>query len=203
MYVLALTGGLGSGKSTTADVFADRGAVVIDLDTIGHVLLDQAAVVRDRIITAFGEQVVDADGRIDRTKLAAAAFASEEATQQLNAIMHPAILATVAGALDTLALQGEQPPAVVLMIPLLVESPLFLEPVDAVLTISAHEETRIDRAVARGMSREDAVSRIARQAGDGERREIADYVIENDGDLEEFRAAIAEFWDTEIAPREV
>ena len=202
MYVLALTGGLGSGKSTAADVFADRGAVVIDLDTIGHVLLEQAAVVQDRIVAAFGEQVVGADGRIDRTALAAAAFASEETTQQLNAIMHPAILATVAGALDTLALQGEQPPAVVLVIPLLVESPLFLEPVDAVLTISAHEETRIDRAVARGMSREDAVNRIARQAGDGERREIADYVIENDGDLEEFQTAIAEFWDTEIAPRE-
>ena len=202
MYVLALTGGLGSGKSTAADVFADRGAVVIDLDTIGHVLLEQAAVVQDRIVAAFGEQVVGADGRIDRTALAAAAFASEEMTQQLNAIMHPAILATVAGALDTLALQGEQPSAVVLVIPLLVESPLFLEPVDAVLTISAHEETQIDRAVARGMSREDAVNRIARQAGDGERREIADYVIENDGDLEEFQIAIAEFWDTEIAPRE-
>ncbi|MBN2247386.1 MAG: dephospho-CoA kinase [Coriobacteriia bacterium] len=203
MYVLALTGGIGSGKSTAAEVFADRGAVVIDLDTIGHVLLEQAAVVQDRVVAAFGEQIVGADGRIDRTALAAAAFASEEATQQLNAIMHPAILATVAGALDTLALQGEQPQAVVLVIPLLVESPLFLEPVDAVLTISAHEETRIERAIARGMSREDTENRIARQAGDGERREIADYVIENDGDLDEFRAAIAAFWDTEIAPREV
>ena len=203
MYVLALTGGLGSGKSTAAEVLAERGAIVIDLDTIGHVLLEQSAAVQDRVVAAFGEQVVDTDGRIDRAALAVAAFGSAETTLQLNAIMHPAILATVAGALDTLALQGEPPPAVVLMIPLLVESPLFLEPVDAVLTISAHEETRIERAVARGMTREDAQNRIARQAGDGERRDIADYVIENDGDLDEFRATIAEFWDTEIAPREV
>jgi len=116
--------------------------------------------------------------------------------------MHPAILAAVAGALDTLALQGEQPPAVVLVIPLLVESPLFLEPVDAVLAISANEDVRIERAMARGVSREDAENRLARQASDGERREIADYVIENDGDIESFQAAIGEFWDTEIAPRE-
>lgn len=202
MYVLALTGGLGSGKSTAAEVLAKRGAIVIDLDDIGRTLLEQSAVVRDRIVEAFGEQVVSDDGHIDRSALAAAAFSSEDTTLQLNEIMHPAILATVAGALDTLALQGDQPRAVVLVVPLLVESPLFLEPVDAVLAISANEDVRIDRAVARGISREDAENRIARQAGDAERRDIADYVIENDGDVDEFRAAIAEFWDTEIAPRE-
>ncbi len=202
MYVLALTGGLGSGKSTAAQVFAGRGAVVIDLDEIGRTLLEQAPAVRERIVEGFGEGILDADSRVDRTALAAVAFATEEGTARLNAIMHPAILAVVAGALDTLALQGEQPPAVVLVVPLLVESPLFLEPVDAVLTISANEDLRIERAVARGMSREDAENRLARQAGDGERREIADYVIENDGDIESFQAAIGEFWDTEIAPRE-
>jgi dephospho-CoA kinase len=115
--------------------------------------------------------------------------------------MHPAILAAVAGALDTLALQGEPPQAVVLVVPLLAESPLFLEPVDAVLAISADEETRIGRVLARGMQREDAENRLARQAGDAERREIADYVIDNEGSLEEFRAIVAEFWDAEIAPR--
>lgn len=203
MYVLALTGGLGSGKSTAAQVFAERGAVVIDLDEIGRTLLVQAAAVRKRVVEAFGADILGADGLVDRTALAAVAFATEEGTARLNAIMHPAILAAVAGALDTLALQGEQPPAVVLVIPLLVESPLFLEPVDAVLSISAPEETRIERAVARGMSREDAERRIARQAGDGDRREIADYVIENDDDLEAFRQHVTDFWDAEIAPREV
>ncbi len=203
MYVLALTGGLGSGKSTAAQVFAELGAVVIDLDEVAKVLLDEAPAVRDRVVGAFGDAIVGADGRIDRVALAASAFASDSATQRLNAITHPAILAAVAGALDALALQGEPPRMVVLVVPLLAESPLFLEPVDAVLAISANEETRIERAVARGMSQEDAERRIARQTGDAERREIADYVIENDGDRESFRADVRAFWENEIISREI
>lgn len=203
MYVLALTGGLGSGKSTAAQVFAELGAVVIDLDEVAKVLLDEVPAVRDRVVQEFGSGVVGADGRIDRGALASSAFASEDATQALNAIVHPAVLAAVAGALDTLALQGEPPRMVVLVVPLLAESPLFLEPVDAVLAISANEETRIERAVARGMSQEDAERRIARQAGDAERRAIADYVIENDDDLESFRSDVRAFWENEIVPREM
>lgn len=201
MFVLALTGGLGSGKSTAAQVFAERGAVVIDCDTVATTLLDEAPAVRERVIEAFGPGIVGTDGRIDRAALADVAFASAEATARLEAIVHPAVLAAVAGALDALALQGDPPRVVVLVVPLLAESPLFLEPVDAVLAISATEEVRLERAVARGMSLEDAERRIARQAGDAERREIADYVIENDGDLESFRAAIIEFWETELEHR--
>lgn len=203
MYVLALTGGLGSGKSTAAEVLAEVGAVVIDLDEVAKALLDETPAVRERIVEAFGAGVVGPDGRIDRAALAAVAFATEEATLRLNDIVHPAVLAAVAGALDALALQGEPPRMVVLVVPLLAESPLFLELVDAVLAISANEETRIERAVARGMSQEDAERRIARQAGDAERREIADYVIENDGSLESFRSEVRAFWENEIAPREM
>lgn len=203
MYVLALTGGLGSGKSTAAEVFAEVGAVVIDLDEVAKVLLDEAPAVHQRIVEAFGTGVVGPDGRIDRAALAGVAFATEEATLRLNDIVHPAVLAAVAGALDALALQGEPPRMVVLVVPLLAESPLFLEPVDAVLAISANEETRVERAVARGMSQEDAERRIARQAGDAERREIADYVIENDGSLESFRSDVRAFWENEIASREM
>ncbi len=201
MYVLALTGGLGSGKSTAAAVFAERGALVIDLDDVAKTLLDEVPAVRDRVVAAFGEGVAGSNGRIDHTALAAAAFASEEATARLNAVVHPAVFTATAGALDALALQADAPRTVVLVIPLLAESPLFLEPVDAVLAISAHEDTRIERAVARGMSQEDAESRIARQAGDAERREIADYVIENDGGLDEFKHDVIAFWENEIDSR--
>ena len=201
MYVLALTGGLGSGKSTAAEFFAQRGALVIDLDVIAKTLLDEVPAVRDRVAEAFGTAVLGIDGRIDHRALAAAAFASEEATARLNAIVHPAVLTAVAGALDALALQTDAPRVVVLVIPLLAESPLFLEPLDSVLAISAAEDLRIERAVERGMSREDAENRVARQAGDAERREIADYVIENDGTLDEFRADVRAFWENEIEPR--
>jgi dephospho-CoA kinase len=202
MYILALTGGLGSGKSTAAELFAEYGAVVIDLDDVAKTLIDEVPAVRDRVVAAFGEEVLGPDGRLDKQALAHAAFATTERTAELDAIVHPAVLAAVSGALDTLALQGEPPRVVVLVIPLLAESPLFLEPIDAVLAISAHEDVRIERAIARGMSREDAERRIARQVGDAERREIADYVIENDGDLDTFRRRIAEFWESEIEPRE-
>lgn len=203
MYILAVTGGLGSGKSTAAELFEQLGAVVIDLDDVSKTLVDEVPVVRERLADAFGPGVLTAEGKIDRRKLADVAFASAESAARLDAIVHPAVLAAVAGALDTLALQGDPPRVVVLVIPLLAESPLFLEPVDAVLAISAPEDVRIERAVERGMSREDAERRIARQAGDGERRDIADYVIENDSDVESFRRAIIEFWETEIAPREM
>jgi dephospho-CoA kinase len=203
MYVLALTGGLGSGKSTAAQLLAERGAVVIDCDDVAKTLLDEAPAVRDRVVSAFGEDIVGADGRIDRQRLADAAFASPGATAQLEAIVHPAVLAAVAGALDTLALQGEPPRLVVLVIPLLAESPLFLEMVDAVLAISAPEDVRLERVIARGLMLDDAERRIARQVGDAERRDIADYVIENDADLESFRSAIIEFWESELQFRGV
>ena len=202
MYILALTGGLGSGKSTAAETLEQLGAIVIDLDDVAKTLLDEMPVVRDRVVEAFGRSIVGPDGRIDKQALAAAAFASVDQAAKLEAIVHPAVLAAVSGALDTLALQGEPPRVVVLVIPLLAESPLFLEPIDAVLAISAPEDVRIERAVERGMSREDAEARIARQVGDAERRDIADYVIDNDGDLEEFRRDIVDFWETEIEPRE-
>ncbi|MBN1192656.1 MAG: dephospho-CoA kinase [Coriobacteriia bacterium] len=202
MYVLALTGGLGSGKSTAAELFADRGATVVDLDDVAKALLDELPAVRNRVVEVFGTKVLAPDGRIDRAALASEAFASEDATERLDAIVHPAVLAAVAGALDTLATHGDAPAVVVLVVPLLAESPLFLELVDAVLAISALEEARIERAVARGMAREEAERRIARQAGDSERREIADYVIENDGDLETFKQDVIDFWDSEFASRE-
>lgn len=203
MHVLAITGGLGAGKSTAAELFEDRGAIVIDCDRVAKTLLDESSAVRDRVIDAFGPEVATADGRVDHAKLAAVAFATPEAAARLDAIVHPAVVAAVAGALDTLALQGEPPRVVVLVVPLLAEAPGLLELVDAVVAISASEDVRLERAIARGMNEHDAENRIARQASDSERAEIADYVIDNDGDLAEFRAVLNAFWENEIASREL
>jgi len=203
MFVLALTGGLGSGKSTAAEVLAQRGAVVIDTDTIARHLLDDLDSLKRRVVAEFGESVMRADGTIDRAALADAAFATEHGIHALEALVHPAVHAVVVGALDALAAQVQPPLAVVLVIPLLAETPAFLELVDAVLAISAPEDVRVARAIKRGVSAEDVRRRIARQAGDGERREIADYVIENDGDVDAFKAAVDGFWDAEVAHREL
>lgn len=201
MYVLALTGGLAAGKSTATRVFAERGALVIDTDDVAKGLLDEVPVVKERVVAAFGDGVLAPDGRVDRAALARAAFATPEGTMRLNAIVHPAVGAAVAGALDALSTSNNTPPVVVLVVPLLAESPQLLELVDAVLAISSAEDVRIERAVARGMTYEDADNRVARQAGDAERREIADYVIENDSSLDEFHAALVDFWEAEIARR--
>ncbi|MDO9557741.1 MAG: dephospho-CoA kinase [Coriobacteriia bacterium] len=201
MYVLAVTGGIGSGKSVAAQVLAERGAVVIDLDSIAKELLEPEMPVFRHIINVFGDGVLGADGRIDPAALADAAFASDEAARALNMIVHPAVYAVISGALDALAAQAEPPRLVVLDIPLLVEAPLFLELVDGVLAISASEDARISRCLARGMAEEDVHRRIERQAGDAERRGIADHVIENDGDLTVFKQDVAHFFEVEVGSR--
>ena len=201
MHVLAVTGGLGAGKSTAAEVFAAKGAVVLDLDEIAKSLLDEIPAVHDRVHAVFGDAIVGADGRIDRAKLAEVAFRDPGSARQLDEIVHPAVLAAVAGALDALAAESD-PPVVVVVVPLLAEAPAFLELVDAVLVVSSDEEARLERALARGMHLEDAERRLALQVGDAERRLIADYVIENDATIEEFRDSLVRFWETEVAVRE-
>lgn len=201
MYVLALTGGIGSGKSVAAEVLKERGAVVIDLDDIAKGLLEPKMPVHAMVVDAFGRDILDADGRIDVRALADAAFASGESTRRLNAIVHPAVYAAAAGALDALALQAEPPRVVVLVVPLLAEAPAFIDLADAVLDISADEERCIERCVARGMDEDDVRRRAAQQVGDAERRSISDHVIENDASLAAFRSELNRFWDAEVSLR--
>lgn len=201
MFVLAVTGGIGSGKSTASALFAARGAVVLDLDTIAKGVLEPGMPVFDLVVAEFGPEVLGADGRISNSALAEAAFQSPGDARRLDAIVHPAVHLAVAGALDALMLQDNAPRVVVLDVPLLAEAPEFLDLVDAVLVVSTHEDARLDRLVARGMPGNEAERRMACQASDAERRGIADYVIENDGPEVSFRAALADFWDEEVAPR--
>ncbi len=201
MFVLAITGGIGSGKSTASALFAARGAVVLDLDAIAKGLLEPGMPVFDLVVAEFGPGIVGADGRISHAALAAAAFASPADARRLDAIVHPAVHFAVAGALDALMLQDNAPRVVVLDVPLLAEAPEFLDLVDVVLVISTHEDARLDRLVARGMPENEAEQRMACQVSDAQRRDIADYVIENDSSEVSFRAALADFWDSEVAPR--
>lgn len=201
MYVLAITGGIGAGKSTAARFFAERGAVVIDADDLAKGLLKPGSPLVEPLVSAFGEGVRTADGGVEPAALAEAAFATPETAERLNAIVHPAVYAALAGALDALAVQAKPPRLVVVDVPLLYEAPRFLDLFDAVLAISASEDTRLERAVARGMSAEDAERRMACQASDAERRSIADYVIENDEDEAAFQRVLEEFFEREIAPR--
>lgn len=201
MYVLAVTGGIGSGKSTAARLFGERGAVVIDLDDMAKAMIDPHGPLVDAVAAAFGSELLTDEGGIDHARLAELAFSSPESAHKLDAIVHPGVLAATGGALDMLAAQARPPAVVVIDIPLLVETPGFFEVVDAVLAISVDEDARFERLAARGMSEEDARARMSAQATDAERRGIADWVLDNDGSLESFRHALGTFWDREVAPR--
>jgi len=200
MLVIVLTGGLGAGKSTAAEFFRSRGAVTFDLDRIAEHVLSPGSAVLERVAAEFGDdEVLLADGRLDRPALARKAFASADATARLNGIVHPAVAAEVGPALTSLRLLAEPPVAVVLEVPLLVEAPVFAELADCVLAVVAPESVRIARAVERGMDEAEARRRIRLQATDAERARIAGAVIVNDGDRERFTRDLASFWDVHVA----
>jgi dephospho-CoA kinase len=199
MLVIAVTGGLGSGKTTATDHFRTRGAIVLSLDEIAHQQLAPGTPAYERIVEAFGRDVVAEDGTIDRAALAEQAFESNENTALLNHIVHPSVLREVVEGVTNLRLMERPPTVVILEIPLLAESPVFADVADMVLTIHAPEPLRIQRAVAWGMEEADVRRRIARQASDAQRAAFADRVIANEGSLEEFLGKLDQYWD-EVAP---
>ena len=199
MLVVALTGGLGAGKSMVASAMREKGATVLDLDDIARQLLEDDPTLATRIAAEF-PTAARPDGSLDRDALAWAAFGSTKSAERLNAIVHPAIAAEVGPALAELRLMPAPPQVVVIEIPLLVEAPVFAELVDVVLAVEAPEEVRIRRAVEAGMSLEDAQNRVACQASDEERRTLADTVIENVGDADALRRQVDATWESAIAP---
>lgn len=201
MFVLVITGGLGAGKSTAARIFRERGAVVLDLDEVAARQLGKGSPLVRRIASEFGEDVLYADGSLDRPALARAAFASPQDAERLNAIVHPAVAREIGPALQELRLMPDQPDVVVVEVPLLAEAPVYRELADEVLAIVGPESVRISRAVARGMSEADARRRVACQATDAERAELADTVIVNDGDEAAFLEVLERYWHETIAPR--
>lgn len=201
MYVLGVTGGIGSGKSTATELFEDLGAVVVRLDDLAKRLTAADGPLANDVIAEFGPHVQAPDGGVDPQRLSEIAFESADSVARLNRIVHPGVYAAVAGALDALLELPEPPRVVVIDIPLLAESPMFFDLLDAVLAVSASEDVRLQRLEQRGMDPEDAKRRMRLQASDSERRSIADYVIENDGSKIDFESELVRLWDEELAAR--
>lgn len=199
MFVLVVTGGIGAGKSEAARHFAERGAVVLDADLLAKALVIAPGPVRDAVAEAFPVAIA-ADGSIDTGTLAGEAFATAEATRRLDRIVHPAVTRELANGLRDLQLLERPPRVVVVDVPLLAEAPAIAELADAVLAIEAPADERVRRCVERGMAEADARARLARQAPDVARRELADTVVANDGSREEFLSALDRFWEREVAP---
>ncbi|TVX76794.1 dephospho-CoA kinase [Corynebacterium sp. NML180780] len=179
MYMIGLTGGIGSGKSTVAALMRQRGFPVVDADQVARDNMEPGSPVLAAVAEEFGADLLGPDGALDRAELARRAFASEEGTQRLNAITHPAIRAESARRFAALEAAGER--AAVYDMPLLVELGMDQD-MDMTVVVDVNPEERVRRLVAhRGLDEADARNRIARQIPDVERRAAADVVLDNNG----------------------
>ncbi|GEB93859.1 dephospho-CoA kinase [Microbacterium lacticum] len=200
MPLIALTGGIASGKSTIARRLADRGAVVVDADAIVRDVQAVGSPVLDEITAAFGEDVITADGALDRAALGARVFGDDEALARLNAIVHPAVRAESARRFAA-AFDADPAAVVVYDVPLLVEARVD-DPWDLIVVADAPAALRAGRLVdERGLSESDAAARLASQVSDDRRRAIADVVIDTAGSLEETLTQADALWERLTATR--
>jgi dephospho-CoA kinase len=192
VLLVGLTGGIGAGKSTVARLLSERGAVVIDADSIVRELQRPGTDVFKAIVERFGSHVVAPDGSLDRDRLADIVFRDDDARSALNAIVHPAVYAVMAERIAELK-DGDH--VVVLDIPLLAESG-GSDGMDAVVVVEADEDARVARVVAeRGLDPEDVRARMAVQASPEQREALADVVIRNNGSADDLRAQVDQLWD--------
>lgn len=188
MY-LGLSGGIGSGKSTVAKILSNLGAVVIDADVIAREVLEPNQAGYQKAIEVFGESILDSDLRIDRKMLAELVFQDSNELAKLEAIVHPAVIARVAQIRNSLP----ESTVVVYDTPLLFEKNLQGQ-FDKVLIVVTDSEHRKARLIERGLEITDIEARIANQATDAQRRTVADFVIENNGSLEQLQDEVTKVW---------
>jgi dephospho-CoA kinase len=176
MFAVGLTGGIGSGKTTVADLFATEGVAVVDTDVIAHRITAPGGAAMPLIEQAFGAPFIASDGSLDRAKMRALVFSDDTARGRLEAITHPLIRAETARERNAAA-----GPYVVIVVPLLVESGTWRMRVDRVLVVDCDVETQIERVMRRNaFSRDQVLAIIERQATREARLDCADDVIVND-----------------------
>lgn len=189
MARIGLTGGIGSGKSTAAACFAELGATVIDADALAREALAPGTPGLAAVIDRFGDELLHADGSLDRPRLGELVFADGAALADLNAIVHPLVARRTAELTDA-AGPGA---TVVYDVPLLVENDLAAG-FDAVVVVLAPLPLRLERLAGRGMDERTARSRIAAQADDEQRRAVATEVLDNSGSVASLRAQVEQVW---------
>ncbi|TXS45388.1 dephospho-CoA kinase [Streptomyces sp. uw30] len=191
MLKVGLTGGIGAGKSEVSRLLVEHGAVLIDADRIAREVVAPGTPGLASVVEAFGEDVLAADGSLDRPKLGSIVFADADRLAVLNSIVHPLV-----GARSRELEEAAAEDAVVIHdVPLLTENglaPLY----DLVVVVDAAPETQVDRLVRlRGMTEADARARMSAQATRDQRLDIADIVIDNDVPLEELQRRVKDVWD--------
>ncbi|MFP6664672.1 MAG: dephospho-CoA kinase [Deltaproteobacteria bacterium] len=197
MIVIGLTGGIGAGKSVVAGILQELGAEIIDADKVGHEVYQPGTAGFRAVVEAFGAEIVDAKGGIDRAKLGAKVFSQEGELQRLTSIVHPLIRQTVEARIAAARLQPDLR-AIVLEAAILLDSG-WDAVTDEVWVVAAESGQVRDRlASARGLSAEAVDARAAKQMSDAERRSRADVLVENGGSLAALRTSVESLWQTRV-----
>ena len=193
MKIIALTGGIGAGKSTVAQFFSELGAHVVDADHLARIAIERGSEGFDEVVARFGEKIL-ANGDINRTALAEIVFSDPAAKRDLEAIIHPRVQKLFAQAI----IDNEPSAHLIYEIPLLDETDAASK-FDFIVTVEADEDLRIERLLARGMFITDIKARLASQAPSQARRDIADAVIVNNGDEDRLLRQVENLWEGQIA----
>ena len=195
MLVVALTGGIGSGKSTVAQNFAELGALVVDADQLARMVIERGTEGFAEVLLKFGDEII-VNGDIDRKKLAEIIFSDEDARKDLEAIIHPRVQAMFAEAVADL----DHDDILIYEIPLLVETGAA-EKFDFVITVESDIELRKARLLKKGLYISQIEKRIASQASEAAREAIADAVIRNDGDEDALLRKVENLWESVLVPQ--
>lgn len=195
MLTVALTGGIGSGKSLAGEYFEALGALVIDSDQLAREVIERGSEGFNELVARFGDVILK-EGEVDRAALARLVFTDSSAKRDLEEIIHPRVRARS----ESIAASANPNSVLINQIPLLYETK-GAERFDLVITIEAPEELRIERAISRGLKEYEVRQRIASQASESDRRSIANIVITNDGSAAELLTEVERVWHEELLPR--
>lgn len=198
MIKVALTGGIGSGKSATGDFFEDLGAVVVDADQLARDVIERGTDGFDELVATFGDEVLT-NGILDRSKLGQVVFSDPGARKTLEAIIHP----RVAEAFDEIVEDSPADSVIIYQIPILVETieKMGQDRFDYIITVEATLENRISRLKSRGLKGYEIEARMKAQATDEQRAEIADLIFKNDGDLDSLLRQVENVYEDVLLPR--
>jgi dephospho-CoA kinase len=189
MLVVALTGGIGAGKSLVAQYFSELGARVVDADQLSRIAIERGSAGFDEVITRFGESILR-NGDIDRKALGEIIFGDKNAKEDLEAIIHPRVRELFFEVVNDLAADE----ILIYEIPLLVETGASSN-FDLIITVEAELEIRKSRLLKRGMFISEIESRLAAQASPAEREAAATHIIENSGDEDQLLRKVENLWE--------
>jgi dephospho-CoA kinase len=188
---VGLTGGIGAGKSTVADLFSKKGAVIIRADQLARQVIEHDSPGFQKVVALFGPEIVDQDQNINRTKLAQIVFNNDQALKDLENIIHPLVRD------KTNEIMDKQTPETIIVneVPLLLEKKMQ-SIYDFLVIVISSEKNRLARLADNGINLEQAKARMAKQVDDEARKAAADFLIVNDGSLEQLEVDVQKIWQT-------